>query len=209
MNNNSLIDRGVRLSLAALIGVLTAFFLTVLMYSLILTNEGQLDEQPARKISDIWQPERRLTENIKAVKPEKLDEPDEPPPDPPRQQTDIEMDLDAVSIGSPAMQADINIGLGGDFARDTDYIPLYVPQPEYPARALSRGKEGYAVVEVIITTTGGVRDPKLLEEQPPNFGFGRAALKAAAKLKYNPRVVDGKPREVAGVLYKFSFQIEY
>ena len=197
-----------RLSVAVIIGLVTAFFLTVLMYLLILTNEGELDEQPARKISDIWQPERQLTENIKEVKPEKVDEPDKPPPDLPQRQTDIEMDLDAVSIASPAMQASINIGLGGGFARDTDYIPLYVPQPEYPRRALSRGKEGYAVVEVIITTTGGVRDPKLLEEQPSNFGFGRAALKAAEKLKYNPRVVDGKAQEVTGVLYKFTFQLE-
>lgn len=208
MNNNPVIGRGVRLSVAVIIGLVTAFFLTVLMYLLILTNEGELDEQPARKISDIWQPERQLTENIKEVKPEKVDEPDKPPPDLPQRQTDIEMDLDAVSIASPAMQASINIGLGGGFARDTDYIPLYVPQPEYPRRALSRGKEGYAVVEVIITTTGGVRDPKLLEEQPSNFGFGRAALKAAEKLKYNPRVVDGKAQEVTGVLYKFTFQLE-
>lgn len=208
MSSNTIVNKGVRLSLAAFFGIVTAFFLTVLMYLLILTNDTELDEQPARKISDIWQPERQLTENIKEVKPEKVDEPDEPPPDLPRQQTDIEMDLDAVSIATPSMQTDINIGLGGGFARDTDYIPLYVPQPAYPRRALSRGKEGYAVVEVIITATGGVRDPKLLEEQPANFGFGRAALKAALKLKYNPRVVDGKPEEVPGVLYKFTFQLE-
>lgn len=208
MNNGTVIDRGVRLSLAAILGIVVAFFLTVLMYLLILTSDSELDEQPGRKISDIWQPERAVTENIKEVKPEKVDEPDKPPPEFPQQQTDIEMDLDAVSIASPSMQSDINIGLGSGFARDTDYIPLYVPQPVYPRRALSRGKEGYAVVEVVITTTGGVRDPKLLEEQPANFGFGRAALKAASKLKYNPRVVDGTPQEVPGVLYKFSFQLE-
>lgn len=208
MNNGTVIDRGVRLSLAAILGIVVAFFLTVLMYLLILTSDSELDEQPGRKISDIWQPERAVTENIKEVKPEKVDEPDKPPPELPQQQTDIEMDLDAVSIASPSMQSDINIGLGSGFARDTDYIPLYVPQPVYPRRALSRGKEGYAVVEVVITTTGGVRDPKLLEEQPANFGFGRAALKAASKLKYNPRVVDGTPQEVPGVLYKFSFQLE-
>ena len=63
------------------------------------------------------------------------------------------------------------------------------------------------MVEVIITTTGGVRDPVMVEEWPEGCGFGRAAIKAASKLKYNPRVVDGVGQEVTGVLYKFTFQM--
>ena len=63
------------------------------------------------------------------------------------------------------------------------------------------------MVEVIITTTGGVRDPVMIEEWPEGWGFGRAAIKAANKLKYNPRVVDGVGQEVTGVLYKFTFQM--
>lgn len=201
-------NKGIRLSFAIVFGVFAAFVLTVLMYLLILNNDSELDEQPARKISDIWQPERQVTENVKEIKPEKPDQPDEPPPDLPEQKVDIEIDMDAVSIAAPDLSSSINIGLGGGFARDTDYIPLYVPQPTYPSRALSRGKEGYAVIQVTITATGGVRDPILMEEYPPSFGFGRAALKAAAKLKYNPRVVDGKAEEVPGVMYKFTFQLE-
>ena len=46
---------------------------------------------------------------------------------------------------------------------------------------------------------------KLLEEWPENYGFGKSALKAADKLKYNPRVINGVAVEVPGVLYKFSF----
>jgi protein TonB len=84
---------------------------------------------------------------------------------------------------------------------------VYVPQPQYPRRAQTRGKEGYAVVEVIITTTGGVRDPVMVEEWPEGWGFGRSAIKAANKLKYNPRVIDGTAQEVPGVLYKFTFQM--
>jgi TonB family protein len=71
-------------------------------------------------------------------------------------------------------------------------VPVYVPQPEYPRRALTRGKEGYAVIEVTVTTSGAVRDPELLEEFPEGWRFGHAALKAAKKLKYNPRVIDGQ-----------------
>ena len=82
-----------------------------------------------------------------------------------------------------------------------------MPQPQYPRRAQTRAKEGYAVIQVIITTTGGVRDPIMIEEWPEGWGFGRSALKAANKLKYNPRVVDGVAEEVPGVLYKFTFQM--
>ena len=94
-----------------------------------------------------------------------------------------------------------------ELTTDSDFIPVYVPQPKYPRRAQTRGKMGYAVIQVTITTTGGVRDPVLIEESPEGWGFGRSALKAASKLKYNPRVVEGVPQEVTGVLYKFSFQM--
>jgi len=64
------------------------------------------------------------------------------------------------------------------------------------------------VVEVVITTSGGVRAVRLVEELPLNYGFGSAALKAATKLKYKPRVIDGRAVEVPGVMYKFSFRLE-
>ena len=109
-------------------------------------------------------------------------------------------------MSAPKVGGNLQVGLGS-FSRDSDYIPVYIPQPQYPRRAQTRGKEGYAVVEVIITTTGGVRDPIMVEEFPEGWGFGRAAVKAALKLKYNPRVVDGVGQEVPNVLYKFTFQM--
>jgi protein TonB len=206
--NDLTVNDWVRFGLSALLGVLTALLLTVSMHLLILDNGGDLDEQPVRRVSDIWQAEYQLTENTKQKIPEKLDHLDGPPPVLPDTDMDINLELKAVNIGKLDLPAHIDIRLEGGFARDTDYIPLYVPQPVYPVQALSRGKEGYAVVEVIITTVGRIRDPVLLEERPKNFGFGRAALKAALKLKYKPRVVGGMAEEVHGVLYKFSFELE-
>tara|TARA_B110000977_G_scaffold97404_1_gene128328 strand:- start:9 stop:374 length:366 start_codon:yes stop_codon:yes gene_type:complete len=87
------------------------------------------------------------------------------------------------------------------------YIPVYVPQPKYPRRAQMRGKQGYAVIAVTVTTSGAVRDPVLVEEFPEGWRFGRAALKAAKKLKYNPRVIDGQVQESTGVIYKFIFNL--
>lgn len=87
------------------------------------------------------------------------------------------------------------------------YVPIYVPQPKYPRRAQMRGKQGYAVIEVTVTTTGAVRDPVLIEEFPEGWHFGRAALKAAKKLKYNPRVIDGQVQESSGATYRFTFNL--
>ena len=196
----------IRLSLSSVLGLFITFGLVFVMFKLIAVGNKDMDEEKAIKIPDFLHVERELTENVKKTEVEKPDEPETPPPDIPEDQIEFEVPDNAVSMAAPKVSTSLNASLG-TFARDSDYIPVYVPQPQYPRRAQSRGKEGYAVIEVIITTTGGVRDPKLLEEDPEGWGFGRAAMKAALKLKYNPRVVDGVGQEVPGVLYKFTFNM--
>jgi protein TonB len=195
-----------RFCLAALCGAAITFLLLTVMYGLIASGDISSEQQALKKIADIWQTDRSITNQVKQLLPEKPEKPLEPPPEMP----DIEMELDApagaVSMAAPNFDG-LKVGMGGTFNRDTDYIPVYVPQPDYPPIALRRGISGYAVIEVIITETGGVRDPKLVEEYPENKGFGKYALRAAKKLKYKPRVVDGVAEEVPGVFYKFSFQI--
>ena len=196
----------IRLSLSSVLGFFITFVLVFVMFKLIDSGNKDMDEEKAIKIPDFLHVERELTENVKKTEVEKPDEPETPPPDIPEDQIEFEVPDNAVSMAAPKVSTSLNASLG-TFARDSDYIPVYVPQPQYPRRAQSRGKEGYAVIEVIITTTGGVRDPKLLEEDPEGWGCGRAAMKAALKLKYNPRVVDGVGQEVPGVLYKFTFNM--
>ena len=196
----------IRLSLSSVLGLFITFGLVFVMFKLIDSGNKDMDEEKAIKIPDFLHVERELTENVKKTEVEKPDEPETPPPDIPEDQIEFDVPDNAVSMAAPKVSTSLNASLG-TFARDSDYIPVYVPQPQYPRRAQSRGKEGYAIIEVIITTTGGVRDPKLLEEDPEGWGFGRAAMKAALKLKYNPRGVDGVGQEVPGVLYKFTFNM--
>ncbi|MBL6893900.1 MAG: TonB family protein [Porticoccaceae bacterium] len=196
----------IRIGISGALGILVTLSLVILMYKLIDSGVKELDEKEGIKIPDFLHVERETTTNAKKTEVKKPDDPEPPPPDIPQDQIDIEVPDSAVNISAPVVAVNPNAGLG-NFARDSDFIPVYIPQPQYPRRAQTSGKEGYAVVEVIITTTGGVRDPKMIEEFPEGWGFGRAALKAADKLKYNPRVVDGVGQEVPGVLYKFSFQM--
>jgi protein TonB len=196
---------GYRVGVSAVLGVVVTLSLVFVMFKLIDSGNKGLDEQPAYKIPDFLHVERDRTENAKMTEVEKPDEPEDMP-DIPEEQVEFEAPENVVNMAAPKAGGNLSIGNSG-FSRDSDYIPVYVPQPQYPRRAQTRGKEGYAVVQVIITTVGGVRDPILIEEWPEGWGFGRSAVKAAKKLKYNPRVVDGVAEEVPGVLYKFTFQM--
>jgi protein TonB len=196
---------GYRVGVSAVLGVVVTLSLVFVMFKLIDSGNKDLDEQPAYKIPDFLHVERDRTENAKMTEVEKPDEPEDMP-DIPKEQVEFEAPENVVNMAAPKAGGNLSIGNSG-FSRDSDYIPVYVPQPQYPRRAQTRGKEGYAVVQVIITTVGGVRDPILIEEWPEGWGFGRSAVKAAKKLKYNPRVVDGVAEEVPGVLYKFTFQM--
>ena len=94
-----------------------------------------------------------------------------------------------------------------DITQDQDYLPLFVRSPDYPLTAQRKGIEGYAVVELTVSKEGLVLNPIVIEEKPKGKKFGKQALKAASSLRYIPRFEDGEPVEVAGVLYKYTFQM--
>ena len=87
--------------------------------------------------------------------------------------------------------------------------PIFVPQPHYPRRAMARGVEGYAVVEFVVTTSGDVRDPVIIDEYPEDWGFDRSALFAAKGIKFQPFILDGFAKEIPGVKYKFTFKMAW
>ncbi len=196
---------GLRIGISGALGVLVTLGLIYLMYQLIDSGHMEIDNSVTPKIPDALHVERDPTENAKMTQTDELDDP-QPPPDLPEHKDEFQMQEDTVIINPSPPSDDIVID-DGIFKKSSDYVPIYVPQPKYPRRAITYGKEGYAVVEVIVTTVGNVRDPVLIEEWPEGWKFGSAALKAAGKLKYNPRVIDGVAQEVPGVLYKFTFQM--
>ncbi|MEL0068857.1 MAG: energy transducer TonB, partial [Gammaproteobacteria bacterium] len=86
-------------------------------------------------------------------------------------------------------------------------LPIVKVQPIYPRRALQRGIEGYVIVEFTVTKNGSVANPKVVEAEPPNL-FDKAAVDAAKKFKYKPRVIDGEPTEVMGVQNLITFTMK-
>ena len=57
-----------------------------------------------------------------------------------------------------------------------------------------------------MTKQGTVKEPQVIKAEPESL-FDQAAMDAALKFKYKPRVIDGEAVEVAGVQNKISFQI--
>ena len=78
--------------------------------------------------------------------------------------------------------------------------------PASPRRAQTRGIEGYVLLEFVVTKTGAVRDPVVIEAKPPGI-FDRSAINAALKFKYKPKVVNGEPIDVAGVRNRITFEL--
>ena len=63
------------------------------------------------------------------------------------------------------------------------------------------------MLEFVVTENGNVRDPVVVEAQPPGI-FDGAAIQAALKFKYKPKIVDGEPVAVLGVRNKITFELK-
>jgi protein TonB len=110
--------------------------------------------------------------------------------------------------GIPLQQGADLTGLGfGGVLSDSDVLPLVRVEPIYPRRANERGIEGWVYLRFTITTAGTVRDPIVVDADPPNV-FDRAATRAVLKWKYKPIMVDSKPVEQSGIEVVMTFELE-
>ena len=185
-----------------------ALGLFFLMNSLI-DRQFEQDEIKAQKVAEIVVPDKEIETNRKEELPEKVEDPDEPPPDMEPLDFDTDLDMSTANM-APAVAVNVSINASGLSSGDGEYLPIVKVAPIYPRRAQTRGISGYCIVTYTVTTTGAIRDPYVENESDcsPKGIFERASLKAAAKFKYKPRVVDGQAIEVAGVRNKFTYELE-
>lgn len=195
----------IRVLVGGLLAVPVAIGLFYVMQSLV-SREFEQQETDARKIADIVVPDKVIETNVKEVKPEKVEDPEEPPPDLEPIQFDTKIDMNTGNI-APQAKITLNLNATGMSSGDGEYLPIVKVAPIYPRRAQTRGISGYCIVEYTVTTTGAIRDPQAVDCQPQGI-FESASVKAAEKFKYKPRVVDGNAIEVAGVQNKFTFELE-
>lgn len=195
-----------RYGIAISIGVAVTFGLLFLMQLMIATGRGALTEQNQFRIVDFVRVERQELVETKKDKPEKPPEAEAQPDMPNPDNMDSFDSALAVSMSSPTLSSNVNVGGLGFGVSDGEYLPIVKVAPIYPARAASRGLEGYVIVEFTVTRTGTTRDVHVVEST--SSLFERAAVDAAGKFKYKPRVIDGEPVEVPGVRNKITFVLE-
>ena len=195
----------VRMIFAIILSIPVVVGLFMIMHSLI-DKDFENPEVSNSKIAELVQPDEEIKLDTTTKKPEKAEEPEEPPPELQMAQISLDMDVDVANV-APTSTISVEISSSGMSSGDGEYLPIVKVAPIYPRRAQTRGTTGYCIVEYTVTKTGSIRDPVAVDCDPAGV-FDRASVKAATKFKYNPRVVDGEPIEVAGVQNKFTYELE-
>ena len=207
-----------RTVIAVVLGSFVAAGLLFLMQALIASGQTAIVDKESTRIVDFVRVKREERLESKRAKPDRPPNPDDAPPEAPQPSMENTGDFgDSVqsvqatqSAPVPVSDVDISVSPGFGIAAgsaDGDYLPIVKVAPVYPRRAVDRGIEGYVIVEFTVTKTGAVRDPRVVEYEPSTI-FNKAALEAALKFKYKPRIVNGEAIEVHGVLNKITFKLE-
>lgn len=180
------------------------------MQYLIATGERLSDPVAVIRIVDATMPDIELDVVEEIERPEPIEE---------VVQEDVDIPEKQISLDSgPSIaisRQDIDIGEGLDLSpatisnTDGDFLPLVAIAPQYPTRAAQRGIEGWCLVSFTVDGLGNVIEDSIVvvDAEPPNI-FDRSSVRAAARFKFQPRVVDGQGVEVPGVQYVFRYELE-
>lgn len=190
------------------VGSVITLSLIFVMHLLIEHAEDAVTKERTKHQLDFVRVRRNETLNTEDFTPEKPPKPPETPPEvPPQDMDSVDPSAPTVNVPPPTVESSVEVGgPGGMNVAEGDYLPIVRVAPVYPARALSRGIEGYVDMGFTVTTTGTVKDPVVLFST--SSLFDRAAERAVLKFKYKPRVVDGVPVDVPNVKTRITFKIE-
>ena len=86
-------------------------------------------------------------------------------------------------------------------------VAIFKVQPDYPARALTRGIEGYVVLLFDITAAGAVTNIRVVAADPEGV-FDRSAIRALAKWKYKAPTEDGVPYGQQNMMTRMTYELE-
>lgn len=186
---------------AAAIALFLSLLLFGIMHSVIHGTKKALEERQTLPTIDFV----RLTRDSE---PESLSR-KKPPPPPPPPPPPAKMKVVAAAVQQeglpglaiPSLSLNANVGgpaLGGTKAMfDGDIIPLQCPPVSYPSDARRAGLTGWVQIEFVVGPDGSVRSAKAVDAQPRGV-FEAAAVIAAQRCRFKPKLVDGAPVEQRG-----------
>ena len=191
------------LALNAMPATLATAALLLLMHSLIATDMDPPEVQERRDFEVIFE-----VPVITEIPPTEL--PDKPPEvakEPVRMEAELIAHTDDFG-GQWNRNALPQVAVKGPITAGTNMVVPYLRlQPEYPARALKRGLEGYVDLAFDITAAGATSNIRVVEAQPEGV-FERAAIRALEKWKYRVPITDGVPQGQVDMMTRLTFEIE-
>lgn len=199
-----------RLLIAIVLAAVITLSLFFLMQALIASGDKTLSEPPVGKVLDFVRVPKEENVQKKENKLKRPPKPEAPPPEMEAPQMDSSkpdgqgaaLDFGADMSNDISLDGGLALGSG-----DGEYLPIVKVTPVYPRRALQRGIQGYVIVEFTVSKIGAVVDAFVVEANPEDI-FDQAAIDAAKKFKYKPRVVNGEPAAVSGVQNRITFKID-
>ncbi len=200
------ISGNLRFVAAAALGGVTTIALFLTMKVLVTGRDYQIEKELASVGIDFVRVERDEDVNTKdrALKRPSQQKPDEPPPPPKLQQTS-RPNMDKATMSADF--GDFNLaGMNLNAPVDGDALAIVRVLPRYPSRALSRGVEGWVLLEFAINELGQAIEPVVVDADPKGT-FDRAAISAVKRWKYRPMIEDGKAAVRPGVRQMISFRI--
>ncbi|NCF79538.1 MAG: TonB family protein [Alphaproteobacteria bacterium] len=191
---------------SAALAVVTTMVLFLTMKVLVTGQDYEIADAQETIGIDFVRVERDEDVNTKdrALKRPSQEKPDEPPP-PPKLTQAQRPNMDKASMSADMSQFGLS-GMNLNAPVDGDTLAIVRVLPRYPNRALSRGIEGWVLLEFTIDQLGQAVDLVVIEADPKGM-FDRAALSAIKKWKYRPKMQDGRATMRPGVRQLISFNI--
>ncbi len=197
-----------RMGMAMFGAVAVTFAVSLMMQGLISSGGSVLEDNGQGRLVEFVHIKQDENLQTKVRKPNKPPAAAKEPPKPKMSKPKLDSNLaSSMDMGSLDIAANLTIdsGLGG--SGDGEYLPIVKVAPQYPRRAAQKGIEGYVVVEFTVSKLGTVKDVKVIEANPPNI-FNRAAISAAKKFKYKPKIDNGVASDVTGVRNIIRFELD-
>lgn len=197
---------------ALVAGGLVTLALFTVMHLMVAGDHNVSKSKPLQVVDFIRLKKDSDLETRERRKPPPPQKPKEPPPpkmqvetkpEPQRTTPDIPFKMNMAMSG---MSGGPFIGnfTSGEISGDSELIPLVAIQPQYPRNAARDGIEGWVDVEITISGDGSVKSARAVNAKPRGV-FESAAVQAAYKSRFRPKIVDGKGVEAKGVRrYNFT-----
>ncbi|AFU99881.1 energy transducer TonB [Simiduia agarivorans] len=173
------------------------------MHLLIKTDYVEIDDPAPVPVIDIVMPEKEIVDEFEEITkaPEPMEQPQTPEDNtwiPPEAEGGVF--AGPVSTSVIKEKPKIHVGGGG-------LVKQVMLAPDYPRRALARGIEGFVDIQYDVTAYGTTENLQVLYAEPENI-FDQAALRAVAKWKFRPQIIDEEPVPTRGLRERVRFTIE-